>query len=79
MTVALYLLLLGSYLLTVESSREKLPEPMKVVIDETLPSLTGGLELAEMNKQFLEKHTDSLEHMISGLYRDSDTACYLTC
>ena len=79
MTVALYLLLLGSYLLTVESSREKLPEPMKVVIDETLPSLTGGLELAEMNKQFLEKHTDSLEHMISGLYQDSDTACYLTC
>ena len=51
---------------TVQSCRDRLPDPMRVVIDEILPSLTGGMDLGELNRQFIERHQDSLQHLIHG-------------
>ena len=52
----------------VESHRSKLPDPMKQVIDEILPSFTGGRELSDLNKHFLASHQNSLEHQIYGIW-----------
>jgi peptide alpha-N-acetyltransferase len=52
------------YVLTIESSRSSLPAPVLQVINETLPQLTGGASLRELNQRFLDKHQDSLTHLI---------------
>ena len=51
---------------TVEAGRGSLPGPVVQVISETLPRLTGGLELTELNQRFLDKHHNSLSHLVPG-------------
>ena len=50
----------------VEASKSELSVPVKTVIEESLASLTGGLGPRELNQQFLQKHPDSLDHLIHG-------------
>ena len=50
----------------VESSKSELSAPVKTVIEESLSSLTGGLDPKELNQQFLQNHSDSLDHVIHG-------------
>lgn len=60
------------FALAVESSRLSLPDPVREVINQTLPSVTGGMALTELNRDFLRRHKTSLDHVFSGaqvLYR----------
>ena len=50
----------------VEASKSELLVPVKTVIEELLALLTGGLGPKELNQQFLQKHPDSLDHLIHG-------------
>jgi peptide alpha-N-acetyltransferase len=64
--------ILVDFVLTVETTRASLPEPVLEVITGTLPGLTGGLELTQLNQRFLDEHQHSLPHLIPGcraLYR----------
>ena len=61
---ATFLLVLSSLL--VESSRLSLPDPVREVINQTLPSVTGGMALTELNRDFLRRHKTSLDHVFSG-------------
>ncbi len=51
---------------TVQSSRDELPDPVLIVIDESLPSLTSSSSLTELNRDFLQKHKHSHKHIICG-------------
>eukprot|EP00731_Ephydatia_muelleri_P031037 Em0022g551a len=46
--------------------QQDLAGPVGQVIKETLPQLTGSLDSKELNETFLEKHSDSLPHLIAG-------------
>ena len=50
----------------VDSSRSDLPEAIQTVIEESILSLTNGVSLTELNREFLKKHNDSLDHIICG-------------
>lgn len=54
------------YSYPVEAAKSELSVPVKTVIEESLSSLTGGLGPKELNQQFLQKHPDSLDHLIHG-------------
>ena len=47
--------------------QQDLAGPVCQVIKETLPQLTGSLDSKELNEKFLEKHSDSLPHLIAGM------------
>lgn len=49
-----------------EAAQSGLPSSIQRVIDDTRPTLTGGKALVDLNRDFLEKHKDSLDHMIPG-------------
>ena len=50
----------------VEAAKSELSKPVETVIEESLSALTGGLSPKELNQQFLQKHPDSLDHLIHG-------------
>ena len=56
------------------ATRQDVAEPVRQVINESLPRLTGSLSPKELNEKFLEKHPDSLPHLIAGMCTDGGIA-----
>ena len=52
--------------------KSDLPEPVAMVINETLPHFTRRRSLDELNDQFIEAHSDSLDHIIVGQFHAND-------
>ncbi|XP_064405279.1 N-alpha-acetyltransferase 15, NatA auxiliary subunit-like [Halichondria panicea] len=55
-----------NFVAEVEKSRDRLPDPIRTVIDESLSLLTHGNSLTELNRDFVQKHKESHEHLIYG-------------
>ena len=49
---------------SVEAAQADLPSAVRQLIEDARPSLTGGKSLTELNQDFLERHKDSLDHVI---------------
>ena len=52
--------------------KSDLQEPVAMVINETLPHFTRRRSLDELNDQFIEAHSDSLDHIIVGQFHAND-------
>ena len=55
------------FIISDEAERSKLPGPVQEVIDSTLPVLTAGKSLLDLNRDFMQRHEDSLDHVILGM------------
>ena len=56
-------------MLLVDKEKPVFPEPVRTVIDSTLPRLTdGGKSPDELNQLFIAKHYRSLDHLIACKY-----------
>ena len=51
-----------------EREKPDFPDPVKLVIEETIPRLTSGRSLDDMNHDFIITHSKSLSHLMAGKY-----------
>lgn len=50
-----------------EAEKQNLPIPVQEVIEAKEYALTKGKSLVDLNRDFLERHEESLDHMIPGV------------
>lgn len=53
-------------MLLVDAAKSDLPSAVREVIEEGRPSLTESKSLVDLNQDFLDRHRNSLDHMIPG-------------
>lgn len=55
------------FLLSDDAAKQGLPGQVQEVVEANQHCLTEGRSLVELNREFLERHKDSLDHMIPGM------------